>query len=202
MRMTFSRLVVPAVAAAVVTFLLFLLMQYLIIDRSEPPAPVAQIKIFDITIPDPELDVQRTEPRPEPPDEVPELPDLPRLSDEINAPDGPTLSFNQLELGPGVFQETTLKSTDMEFLPIVTVPPQYPSRAVNRRIEGWCHVSFTVNENGGVEDPRVVDAEPPEIFNQASLRAVQRFRFNPRMVDGNPVRTEDVEYIFTYRLNN
>ena len=60
---------------------------------------------------------------------------------------------------------------------------------------------FTVTENGTVENPSVVDSDPPEIFDSASLRAVLRFKFNPRVVNGVAVPVEGVQYLFTYKVD-
>lgn len=188
-------------AAAAVTFALFFLMQYLIAGSGEMPAAEDRIRITDITIPDLEIEPQRTEPKPERPEDLAEVPELPDLEFNPQAPAGPGLNLGQVDIGMGDLESATVSPTDGEYLPIVTVPPQYPNRALQRGIEGWCMVAFTVNENGGVEGARVVDGEPPGIFDSASLRAVSRFRFNPRTKNGTPVKTHDVRYVFTYKLD-
>lgn len=188
-------------AAAAVTFALFFLMQYLIAGSGEIPDREDRIRITDIIMPDENIEVQRTEPKPERPEELADIPELPDLEFNPQAPAGPGLNFSQVEIAMGDLQSTTVSSSNGEYLPIVTVPPQYPNRALQRGIEGWCLVAFTVNENGGVEGARVVDGEPQGIFDSASLRAVSRFRFNPRMENGTAVKTHDVQYVFTYQLD-
>lgn len=195
--------VVLAVAlAAVVTFGLFFLMQLLIEGDGEVPEQEESATIGDITMPEEEIEVQREEPKPEQPDEIDEVPETPDVETDVDAPDGPSLSAGNVNMDANVDDGANLSQADSEYLPIVTVPPQYPNRALQRGIEGWCQVEFTVNENGGVEDPRVVDAEPEGIFDRSSLRAVQRFRFNPRTEDGEPVKTHNVQYVFTYELDD
>jgi protein TonB len=46
----------------------------------------------------------------------------------------------------------------------------------------------------------VVDAEPPGMFDQASIRAAERFRFQPRVVNGQPVEVPNVQYVFRFQL--
>lgn len=88
-----------------------------------------------------------------------------------------------------------------EYLPIVVIQPQYPNQALQERIEGWAQVSFTVDESGSVVDPVIVESSPEGIFDEVSLQAVSRFKFQPRVVDGNAVRTPGVRYVFRFNLN-
>lgn len=67
-----------------------------------------------------------------------------------------------------------------------TQAPTYPSEALSEGISGEVVVEFTVTTDGSVRDARVVQANPPRVFNQATLAAVRRWRFAP--VDA-PVHT-------------
>ena len=52
-----------------------------------------------------------------------------------------------------------------------------------------------------VEDTiNVVDAEPASIFDRSSIRAAARFKFQPRVVDGQGVEVPGVQYLFRYQL--
>jgi protein TonB len=46
----------------------------------------------------------------------------------------------------------------------------------------------------------VVDAEPQSIFDRSSIRAAARFKFQPRVVDGQGVDVPGVQYLFRYQL--
>ena len=63
-------------------------------------------------------------------------------------------------------------------------------------------VSFTVDGLGNVveETIEVVDAEPPNIFDRSSMRAATRFKFQPRVIDGQGVEVSGVQYLFRYQL--
>lgn len=76
-----------------------------------------------------------------------------------------------------------------DLIPLTMLPPQYPPSARMRQIEGWVEMLFTVNADGSVSDPEVLDAEPAEIFNQAALDAARRWRFRPVTENGEPVAT-------------
>lgn len=191
------------VFASFVTFILFFLMQFLIsMDASEPEKGEAR-KIADITMPDIELEVQHQQPKPEEPDVPEDIPDLPEPDISLDAPTGPGIQLQrvQVDMG-GLDNSASISASDQEMLPIVTIEPQYPQRAASRGIEGWCLVAFTVTAQGTVDSDsiEVIDADPPNIFDSASRRAVSRFKFNARVEDGQPVPVPNVRYLFRYNL--
>ena len=89
---------------------------------------------------------------------------------------------------------------DREFMPLSRTPPQYPYQATRRRIEGWVRVSFLVTETGSVEDIVLLESEPEGIFDRAAIRAVSKWKFKPRIVDGQPVAAR-AEQVVEFRLN-
>jgi len=58
------------------------------------------------------------------------------------------------------------------------VAPRYPRNALTRRVAGWVEVGFTVDASGRTRDVRVLNAEPPGMFDDAALAAVNRWRFD------------------------
>jgi protein TonB len=73
--------------------------------------------------------------------------------------------------------------------------PAYPRDALQRGQEGWVKVSFTITEQGRIENPAIVSSRPRQIFDQAALEAIVQWRFRPRMVNGKPVQTNAVQEI-------
>ncbi len=67
-----------------------------------------------------------------------------------------------------------------------TVAPVYPTSAKNRNVSGWVEVTFTVTQSGGVDNIRVTDADPKDVFDAAALQAVEQWRFEPITRDGKP----------------
>jgi protein TonB len=191
------------VFATAVTFSLFFLMQFLIsMDQSEPEKGEAR-KIADITMPEIELEVQRQQPKPEEPDVPEEIPDLPEPDISLDAPSGEGIQLQRVEVDVGgLNNNATISASDSEMLPIVTIEPQYPQRAASRGIEGWCLVQFTVTAQGTVDEDsiEVIDADPENIFDSSSRRAVSRFKFNARVQDGVAVAVPGVRYLFRYNL--
>ena len=70
-----------------------------------------------------------------------------------------------------------------------TVAPDYPESARRRNVSGWVEVVFTVTPRGTVDDAEVRSSSPEEVFDDAALRAVRQWRFEPATKDGEAVAT-------------
>ncbi|MFC4310038.1 TonB family protein [Steroidobacter flavus] len=68
------------------------------------------------------------------------------------------------------------------------VSPAYPDAARKRGIEGWVELAFTVQTNGTVDQVEVRNASPADVFDDAAIRAVRQWRFEP--VERNGERIE------------
>lgn len=66
-------------------------------------------------------------------------------------------------------------------------PPVYPEEAARKRVEGWVDVEFTVKADGGVRDTLIRDAQPAGVFDQAAIKAVEKWRFKPVLRDKQPI---------------
>ena len=99
---------------------------------------------------------------------------------------------------PGI-GESKSKGENSGVVPLVRVQPKYPARATSRRIEGWVKIEFMVTTAGTVSNPSVVAASPPGIFDEAALDTITRWKFKPKMVNGNPVNQRAVQTI-TFKL--
>ena len=99
-----------------------------------------------------------------------------------------------LKLGDGPYLGAPSTALDQDFMSLSRQPPRYPYQAERRAIEGWVRVSFRITETGTVEDVEVLESEPPGIFDQAAVSAVYRWRFKPRIRNGQAVagRAEQV----------
>ena len=190
--------------AAGVTLGLFFFMSVLIATGETLSERLSVVKIVDATMPDIELEVIEEIDKPEPIEELTE--EQPELQDkQINLDAGPSLNIARMSIDIDTslqLSNASISATDGDYLPLVAIAPQYPTRAAQRGIEGWCLVSFTVNGLGSVEEDTitVVDAEPPQIFNRSSVRAAARFKFQPRVEDGIGVPVSGVQYLFRYQL--
>lgn len=141
--------------------------------------------------------------QPPPPDRPPPPPKL-KMSAETNAPRVP-FAFETPKIdvslagggGPylGQWRGEGDPAAEGDALPIVRIQPQYPRQALMEGIEGWVKLEFTITEDGAVSDVVVIDADPPRIFDRNAIRAVLRWKFKPRIVDGKPIRRRGSQVI-------
>jgi len=91
---------------------------------------------------------------------------------------------------------------DTDVIPRVRVNPDYPPQAITRNIEGWVRVRFTVSAVGTVRDAVVVASDPGTTFDEAALKAIARWRYNPRVENGEAVERVGLETIIRFALEN
>ena len=204
--MIFVRWVISMGMAGGITLGLFYFMQFLIATGEAFDERVSVVRIVDATMPEIELEVIEEIDKPEPIEDLQqEQPDVQER--QTNLDSGPNLNIERatVEIDTGLeLSNASISATDGDYLPLVAIAPQYPTRAAQRGIQGWCLVSFTVDGQGNViEDTiTVVDAEPPNIFDRSSVRAAARFKFQPRVEDGQGVEVAGVQYLFRYQLED
>lgn len=141
---------------------------------------------------------QRLERQPPPPQ-----PDLPSIS---TGGDSDAVAFVRFVpptvdpiRGRGGF---SLGGVDGDVIPQVRVNPDYPPTAITKNIEGWVQVRFTVTAIGAVKDAVVVASEPGTIFDDAALKAIARWRYNPRVENGEAVERVGLQTIIRFELEN
>jgi len=200
--MNLVRVITAGVLALAVTFGLFVLMHTLIEANMKAPEEGEQTKIADIHMPERKIETKFDTEKPdkpeepeEPPPEAPEpefvTPDIDPGAVQIGAP---KVNANLNVAGIGGF------SSDGEYLPIVKVQPVYPRRALSRGLEGYVIVEFTVTKSGAVKDVVVVEAEPKNIFNRAAMKAAAKFKYKPRVIDGEPIEVPGVQNKITFAI--
>jgi protein TonB len=194
-----ARVILGGLLAVPVAIGLFYLMQALV-DRDYEQQDTKARKIADIVVPDKVIETNLKEVKPEKvedPEEPP--PDLEPIDFDTDidmnvANTAPTTGIN-LKLS-----SSGMSSGDGEYLPIVKVAPIYPRRAQTRGISGYCIVEYTVTKTGSIRDPQAVDCQPSGIFESASVKAAEKFKYKPRVVDGEPIEVAGVQNKFTYEL--
>jgi protein TonB len=113
--------------------------------------------------------------------------DLSRLAEASRGSGLGGLSVNLPDIDFGIDTSGSIQIA-RELTPLVRFPPDYPQRALANGTEGYVTLRFTVTETGAVADPEVLRSEPPGVFDRAAMRAVLRFKYQPQMSDGQPVR--------------
>ncbi|MCF6226747.1 MAG: energy transducer TonB [Xanthomonadales bacterium] len=199
-----SRVGIGLVLAAFVTLSLFWLMQYLIdtADRTLNEQTAGNVLDFVRVKRDEAIERRQLKPKkPPPPEAPPPQPPTPQL-DNLNP------SANKIAI-TAVPVETEIAMTggfslgvgEGDYLPIVKVAPIYPSRASARGLEGFCVVEYTVTKLGTTKDPVVVESQcTSSVFHRASVSAALKFKYKPRILDGQAVEVSGVQNKFTYEL--
>jgi periplasmic protein TonB len=210
------RFSLSTIVGVIVTLSLFYLMQFLIqsADSALNQDNLGNLVDFVRVKQDQDLQTKDRKPKkPPPPDEPP--PDVPPQNFNVNVDqtgfsmEGIDMALN-VSVGGGGFG-----ISDGEYLPIVKVQPQYPRRALSRGMTGWVIVEFTVTEQGSVADPFVVSNcgwiktartegdcfdSPNSVFDSSATKAAAKFKYKPKVIDGNPVGTSGVQNKITFEL--
>jgi TonB family protein len=109
-----------------------------------------------------------------------------------------------LQNADNVLNEQPQRIPDIQiegFLPIEMVTPEYPAKALQKGIEGWVRVEFTIDANGNIQNPIIVDSSPSRIFDRAVLAALKKSRYRPQLLNGEPVVVQGVTELFRFTLS-
>ena len=209
-----TRLFASLVAGLVVTLGLFWLMQAMVMNNQKGFKKTDNLRMVEFVRlkrdVQPQIQERRTAKKPPPPEKRPPPPKMQMQQNQVRPVAQPNLNMPNLDIplstnrfksstvagiavsagtagppSPGLTQGTGSISTDI--IPLVRIPPRYPMRAANRRIEGHVTVEFTITKTGTVSDATVIDAKPSNIFNRAALEAIRKWKFKPKIVEGRAV---------------
>lgn len=197
-----TRIVFGALLALPVAGGLFFLMQYLIATANPDIDEEERTRLADIVMPERDIDTNIEQKKPEKiedPEEPPPDMDTPDMDTDVDTNAVNTAPRSTLDIN---INSSGMASGDGEYLPIVKVAPIYPRRAQTRGITGYCIVEYTVTKSGSIRDPQAVDCSPSGVFERASVKAAEKFKYKPRVVDGEPIEVAGVQNKFTYELEN
>jgi len=191
------------VAGAVVTFGVFWVMQSLISSGGSVMNDQSTERLESFVMQKPDDEVQTKERKPKKPPVAPKeppKPDMPKPQVAKASTEG--FDIGGFDIGADLNVDAGLSGGggDGEYLPIVKVAPNYPRRAAQRGIEGYVVIEFTVSKLGTVENPVVIEAAPPNIFDREALAAVKKFKYKPKVVNGKPVEVSGVRNIIRFEL--
>jgi len=199
-----TRYAVAIVVASGIAFSLFFLMQFLIsTELGWEEAAKGPVIEFVRLIKDSDLEhKKRHRPDRVQPDELPPPPPIDfskaaRPDQEVGS--ALPIFDREMDLAGGL--DLGAPPSDTDIIPLVRVVPQYPATAQSRGIEGWVQVEFTITAAGTVRDPIVIAAEPARIFDQAALRAIRKWKYNPKVEDGKAVERPGVRVRLDFRID-
>ncbi|MCH2477234.1 MAG: energy transducer TonB [Gammaproteobacteria bacterium] len=80
-----------------------------------------------------------------------------------------------------------------DVLPIVRINPQWPRKALVEGIEGYVVVEVLIGVDGSVRGVVVIESMPKRLFDRNVIRAVLKWKFKPRIMNGVPVERKAIQ---------
>lgn len=193
------------VLGAMITWALLLLMQVLIATGQKALTDDTTRRLVDFVRVERQETLKRKERKPDkPPEQQAPPPSAPQPTfDAVHA------DMNVVSVAPASISTEEIMGvgglglvpSDGDYLPIVKVAPMYPRRALSRGLEGYVIVEFTVTRTGTVRDVSVVESTS-SLFERAATEAALKFKYKPRVVNGEPIEVRGVRNKLTFRLED
>lgn len=98
----------------------------------------------------------------------------------------------QVDIGTGF-------NPDRDAQPLVRIPPEYPERCQDEAGRHRVTVEFDVNPQGQTVNPRVISSTD-SCFDRYAVRAVERWKYQPKIVDGEATPRRGVRTSFVFLL--
>ena len=132
----------------------------------------------------------------------PPAPEVPRMAFSAGSVESNVATLSPtVDAGSAMSKMSLSAGSDRDTIPLVRVPPDYPQRAISRGLEGWVQVQFTITGTGSVKDAVVVKSSS-KIFEEAALKSILRWRYNPKIEGGVAVDRVGVQTIIRFTLEN
>ena len=184
-----------------ITFILFLFMNYMISSKGNEIIKGEIYKVIDFVQPTQELSVPEIQkelpPEPVMPKEPPKVPKVTQDNSNQDAPKAIPLDMVQPSLGlgkglggngtPKMMQAMKIAKMDSVLTPMIQMNPVYPSKAKRMGIEGYVKVALDVDASGYITRVKILKSVPAGIFDKSVKKALRRWKFRPKTVAGKPV---------------
>lgn len=200
------RFLVSILVGATITFGLFSFMAFLVQSGDRAQEEVEESIVVEVNSTPPKSAAETRKRVPPPPPPPPKAPPKPQAPEPDTSASNQGMSFEMpaVNLGgtnTGMSAPGAGFARDGDATPIVRIEPKYPIQAARDGKEGWVILSFTINEIGGVEDVKVVEAEPKRIFDKEARRALRKWKYKPKVVDGKPQRQPGLTVQLDFKMD-
>ena len=172
------------IGGAAMTFAAFAFMQYLISGEQRAPVKPGDdiiVEIFQAPEDSKVRHIQKIQP-------PPPMPKVPQKAPPLDTSADPVLAIS--DFTPVTIDDfdddinNTINRPTGDATPIVRINPKYPTTAARDGIEGWVQLSFSISPTGEVIDPVVINAEPKRTFDREAIRAIKRWKYRPKVIEG------------------
>lgn len=200
------RFLVSILLGAAVTFALFSFMAFLVSSGDRNKEEQLENIIVEVNTTPPKSQAERRQRVPPPPPPPPKTPPKPQAPEPETNNNSGGLTFNMpgVQLAganAGMSAPGAGFGRDGDATPIVRIEPKYPIQAARDGKEGWVTLSFTINEIGGVEDVTVIEAEPKRVFDKEAKRALRKWKYKPKVVDGKAMKQPGLTVRLDFNMN-
>lgn len=187
-----GRLLLALPAAVMVAVSLFGFMAWMVDNGNQRALKSSEAVRFDMVMIENDSDVQRRQrsvPEPPTPPSAPEPIDVSQTQTQVT-PVSPVTPISALGLNTvldGIaIQAPNLKGAmgNQQALPLYRVEPRYPSKAIKRKVEGYVVMRFTIDAAGRPKDIQVVEAQPKRMFEKEAMRALKKWKYQPKVDKG------------------
>ncbi len=202
-KIALARMGMAMFGAVAVTFAVSLMMQGLISSGGSVLEDNGQGRLVEFVHIKQDENLQTKVRKPNKPPAAAKEPPKPKMSKpKLDSNLASSMDMGSLDIAANLTIDSGLGgSGDGEYLPIVKVAPQYPRRAAQKGIEGYVVVEFTVSKLGTVKDVKVIEANPPNIFNRAAISAAKKFKYKPKIDNGVASDVTGVRNIIRFELD-
>ncbi|WP_017930106.1 energy transducer TonB [Robiginitomaculum antarcticum] len=198
--MNITRWIIGIPIAAVLTYLLFVLMMVLIDGEweAQEKSDIAKFeidpKVEDLKVIKREtvIDEVRRVTTPPPPPQI-ERQQAVQPNEPIATLEGAIPEFDAPKIDRQSFK---IAVSDRDAQPLVRIPPSMPPRAEK---SGHCRMRFDVSPQGSPYNV-VATYCTQSLFERNSVKAVEKFKYNPKMQDGQAISRRGVETKITFQL--
>ncbi|MEZ8990525.1 energy transducer TonB [Vibrio breoganii] len=205
-----KRLFIALPAAILMTFFVFGFMTWLV-NMGKTPLPDQKPTVrFDMLQVEQDSQTQRRQRQlPEPPEQPAQPPEtqvsnssnLSENSISLDSLDLPQVALDTAVTGLAISNPGPMKiAQNQQVMPLHRMEPRYPARALSRKIEGYVVMSFTINEVGNPINIEVVQSEPSRVFDREATRALQRWKYQPLVVNGKATPREGQTVKLEFKL--
>lgn len=198
--MNITRWIIGIPIAAILTFFLFILMMVLIAGdwEAQEKQDIAKFeinpKVEDLKVISRETKIDKVKRvnTPPPPPQI-ERQQAVQPSEPIATLEGAIPEFEAPKIDRQSFK---IAVSDRDAQPLVRIPPSMPPRAEK---SGHCRMRFDVSPQGSPFNV-VATYCTENLFERNSIKAVEKFKYNPKMQDGQAIARRGVETKITFQL--
>ncbi|WP_407333354.1 energy transducer TonB [Enterovibrio sp. 27052020O] len=159
----------------------------------EPPTPAVSERVASMNDTNASLNMSEF---------LPDVADLSNIALDIRVTGIETALpvVSPLAVGPVGDLPSVNVGAPQEATPIVRVEAAYPPKALKRGIEGYVVIAFTIDQQGRPRDLKVIDAKPKRLFEREALRALKKWKYAPKRVDGKAIEQPEQTVMFEFAV--